>query len=163
MEDNSMRSVQRNIAALLCAGLMAVCFTARAADTPTYKKVAAAKSFQASKLTGLPVKNSQGEALGTVEDLVVDVETGKVAYMALSFGGVLGIGDKLFAVPFGQVKFMHGKDEMHFVLDVPKDKLKSAPGFDKNHWPDFADPKWMESIDAFYGEHVAKSTTVEQK
>jgi sporulation protein YlmC with PRC-barrel domain len=148
-----MRHLTSFLAATLCAVLLAVSYTASAVDIPT-KKVGVAKSFRASKLTGLSVKNTEGESLGSVEDIVMDVESGKVAYVALSFGGVFGVGDKLFAVPYRQMKFMHGKDEMYFVLNVPKDRLKAAPGFDKNNWPDFADPSWMKTIDDFYGVAV---------
>jgi sporulation protein YlmC with PRC-barrel domain len=121
--------------------------------TPT-GKVGAAKSFRASQLIGLAVKNSENDTLGSVEDIVMDVESGKVAYVALSFGGVLGIGDKLFAVPYRQLEFMHGQEEMYFVLKVPKDRLKTAPGFDKNKWPNFADPAWTKSINSYYGENL---------
>jgi sporulation protein YlmC with PRC-barrel domain len=148
-----MRHFTSFLAATLCAVLLAVSYTASGVDIPT-KKVGVDKSFRASKLTGLNVKNSEGETLGSVEDIVMDVESGKVAYVALSFGGVFGVGDKLFAVPFRQLKFMHGKDEMYFVLNVPKDRLKAAPGFDKSNWPDFADPHWMKTIDDFYGVAV---------
>jgi len=115
------------------------------------QKVGLATTFPVkSKLTGLNVMNSAGEKLGTVEDIVINLQDGKVQYLALSYGGVLGIGSKYFAVPFNEVRFNHGKDEMYFVLDVPKDKLQSAPGFDKSDWPDFADPKWRNEIETYY-------------
>jgi len=67
--------------------------------------------------------------------------------------GVLGIGDKLFAVPFQEVRFNHGKDEMYYVLDISKEKLDQAPGFDKAHWPDFADPQWKSQVDSYYRDN----------
>lgn len=143
--------------------LLSMSFPMQAADTLNGKHVSAAKTFRASQLMGLNVNNSAGEKLGTVEDIVINLEDGKVAYVALSFGGVLGIGDKLFAVPYRQMKFMHGKDEMHFVLDVSKDKLKTAPGFDKNHWPDFADPHWIQQIDQFYGDETTRSARANRR
>ena len=151
----TMKCFHRGLSLLLCGFVAMASAAALAADEPATQKVEVAKSFRASQLNGLDVKNSAGEVLGSVEDTVIDVANGKVAYVALSFGGVLGIGDKLFAVPFRQVKFKHGQEEMFFVLDVAKDKLKAAPGFDKSNWPDFADPKWMESIDEFYSDEVA--------
>jgi sporulation protein YlmC with PRC-barrel domain len=120
-------------------------------------KILVAHSFRASKLTGLNVRNREGEKLGTVNDLVVDLQTGKVSYIGLSVGGVLGVGDKLFAVPFDQVKFDHGQDEMFFVLDMTKEKLEAAPGFDQNNWPDFADPHWSERIDKYYRQARANA------
>lgn len=113
-------------------------------------KILVAKTFQASKLIGLNVRNKDGEKLGTVNDLVLNIETGKIAYVALSVGGVLGVGDKLFAVPYGQMAFDHGKNEQFFVLDMAKEKLEAAPGFNKSDWPNFADPNWTNKIDTYY-------------
>ncbi len=119
--------------------------------TNTGEKVGVATAFPVkNKLVGLNVRNPQGEKLGSVEDVVIDLKDGKVHYLAMSFGGVLGIGSKYFAVPLDQVRFNHGKEEMYFVIDVPKEKLEKAPGFDKNDWPDFADPNWKNQIDTYY-------------
>lgn len=113
-------------------------------------KILAARTFRTSKLAGLNVRNMQGEELGQVNDFVIDLKTGKVQYASMSVGGVLGIGDKLFAVPFSKLKFDHGQDEMFFVLDMTKEKLAAAPGFDQNDWPDFADPNWTDRIEKHY-------------
>jgi sporulation protein YlmC with PRC-barrel domain len=118
-------------------------------------KVAVKTTFPSKKLTGLNVRNSQGEKLGTVDDLVINIQDGKIQYLALSVGGVLGIGDKLFAVPFQETRFVHDRDEMHMVLDIAKEKLEQAPGFDKNNWPDFADPQWKMQVDSYYRENRA--------
>jgi len=105
-----------------------------------------------SAITGMPVKNAAGEDLGTIHELVIDLGTGHVRYAALSFGGALGVGNKLFAVPWNALTYKYTGDKYnHFLLNVDKEKLKSAPGFDKNQWPDVADPKWGASIDAYYG------------
>jgi sporulation protein YlmC with PRC-barrel domain len=144
--------------AFLVLGATAIAF---AADPAPGTKVAGTTSFRASKLEGMPVRNPAGEKLGSVHDLVIDVANGKVAYVAMSFGGILGFGEKLFAVPFNQLKFEHGQDEMHFVIDVSKERLKNAPGFDKSNWPNFADPHWSEHIDKYYStpETRTKETT----
>jgi sporulation protein YlmC with PRC-barrel domain len=113
-------------------------------------KILAAKTFRASKLTGMNVRNMQGDELGTINDFVIDVQTGKVQYAAMSVGGLLGVGDKLFAVPFAQLKFDHGQDEMFFVLDMSKEKIAAAPGFNQSDWPDFADPRWTAKIEQHY-------------
>lgn len=135
---------------LACCLTMLAPAIARAADTPAQSKILVAKTFRASKLSGLNVRNTQGEKLGVVHDLVINLDTGKLAYIALSHGGVLGIGDKLFAVPYAELKFDHGKDEMFFVLDMAKEKLEAAPGFNQSDWPNFADPKWSEKVDNYY-------------
>jgi sporulation protein YlmC with PRC-barrel domain len=122
-------------------------------------KVTAATAFPSSKLKGLNVRNTKGETVGSVDDLVISVTDGKVHYVAMSVGGVLGIGDKLFAIPFGELKFNHGRDEMFFVLDISKEKLEQAPGFDKNQWPDFADPQWRAKVDKYYEKPTTERTT----
>jgi len=114
------------------------------------EKILAAKTFRASKLTGMNVRNMQGEELGTINDFVIDVQTGKVQYAAMSVGGLLGVGSKLFAVPFDQLKFDHGQDEMFFVLNMSKEKLAAAPGFNQSDWPDFADRSWASRIEKHY-------------
>ena len=106
------------------------------------------RTLSASTLTGDSVRNPQNEDLGKVEDLMIDLESGRVAYVVLSFGGFLGMGDKLFAVPFGAMKL--DTADHAFVLDVPKDRLKTAPGFDKSHWPDLTDTDLRTRIYDFY-------------
>jgi sporulation protein YlmC with PRC-barrel domain len=108
-------------------------------------------AFRSSQLVGMPVQNAAGEDLGKLEDLVLDLNTGRVRYAALSFGGFLGVGDKLFAVPWGALRLKTVDGDTAFVLDVPKERLESAPGFNKDQWPDFADPNWSREIDQYYG------------
>jgi hypothetical protein len=102
----------------------------------------------ASTLTGNTVKNRAGEHLGEIEEIMLDLDSGRVAYAVLSFGGFLGLGDKLFAVPWHAMDL--DTDDKAFILDVPKARLEKAPGFDKDHWPDFADQKWGLSIHQYY-------------
>jgi hypothetical protein len=103
----------------------------------------------ADTLTGDKVVNRQKEDLGTIEHLMIDVETGLVAYAVLSFGGLLGMGDKLFAIPWSALAVDTG--ERRFVLDVDKKALEGAPGFDKAHWPDMADRAWGAKVSTYYG------------
>jgi hypothetical protein len=105
--------------------------------------------LSASTLCGDAVTNAVGEDLGRIEELMIDLSSGRVAYAVLSFGGFLGIGDKLFAVPFGALRLDTGRK--CFVLDVPREKLENAPGFDKNDWPDFADPSFGDEVYGYYG------------
>jgi len=126
----------------------------------------------ASDLIGTKVTSPQGEKLGKIEDVVV-YPGGEVAYAVLSFGGVLGLGDKLFAIPWNVLKPTgftmpkDGKDSEHtLVLPVEKEKLKNAPGFDKSHWPDVANPDWARDIDTYYSSYrstpkLEKSRAVE--
>jgi sporulation protein YlmC with PRC-barrel domain len=98
-------------------------------------------------VVGKNVKNPQGESLGEIEDLAIDRGSGRIAYAVLSFGGVLGLNERLFAVPWSVLKNQRGE---HFVLDLDKETLKNAPGFDKKSWPDFADPAFASDIERHY-------------
>lgn len=103
----------------------------------------------AETLIGNDVCNQNGEDLGDIREIMLDTATGNVCYAVLSFGGVFGIGSKLFAVPWGALKL--DAEKKHFVLDVDKDRLNNAPGFDKDNWPDMADESWENKIHAYYG------------
>ncbi len=103
----------------------------------------------ASTLSGDSVVDRTGEKLGEIKEIMVDVPTGRVAYAVLSFGGFLGMGDKLFAVPWSAMTL--DTDNKQFILDVEKDRLRDAPGFDKDHWPSMAQPTWASTVYKFYG------------
>lgn len=109
-------------------------------------------NLRVSELMGMNIKNSQGEDVGEVEDIVLNVQTGKVNYAAVSYGGFLGIGDDLFAVPFEAFKVgkVRGDDEYVLVLDVTKEQLEGAKGFDKDNWPNFADQEFARELDMRY-------------
>ena len=77
------------------------------------------------------------------------VRSGRVGYAVLSFGGFLGMGGQLFAVPWDAL--ILDTENKRFVLNVEKDRLAGAPGFDKNHWPDMADQSWEKTIHSYYG------------
>ena len=102
---------------------------------------------KAEDVIGRQVIGANGDDLGKIEDLAIDPSSGRVGYAVLSFGGWLGINDKLFAIPWPKLQ-PKGADK--YVLDVSKEQLKSAPGFSKNTWPDMNDLKWNETIHTFY-------------
>ena len=102
----------------------------------------------ADTLIGDEVYNRQEEHIGEVKEIMLDVPSGKVAYAVLSFGGVLGLGDKLFAVPWNAMSL--DTENKRFILDIDKETMKSAPGFDKDAWPRFADTHWGADIHRFY-------------
>lgn len=103
----------------------------------------------ANTLDGNEVYNRQNEDLGDIKEIMLDMHSGKVGYAVLSFGGFLGMGEKLFAVPWNALKL--DTENKRFVLDVAKDKLKDAPGFDHDDWPDMADQTWAKEIHSYYG------------
>ncbi len=89
--------------------------------------------LSADTIEGDKVVNADGDDLGKIEDLMIDLDNGRVGYAVLSFGGLLGKGDKLFAIPWQALSLrLH---EHAFMLDIPKDVLEKAEGFDKDNWP----------------------------
>jgi sporulation protein YlmC with PRC-barrel domain len=103
----------------------------------------------ADTLMGNDVFNKASEDLGDIKELMIDMASGRIAYAVLSFGGVLGMGDKLFAVPWRALTL--DTANKRFTLNVAKDKLRDAPGFDKNNWPSMADKAWATGVHSFYG------------
>ena len=103
----------------------------------------------ADTLIGDSVVNAQEEDLGDIKEIMLDMQTGQVAYAVLAFGGFLGMGEKLFAVPWQALHLDTVNKRM--VLNVDKERLKNAPGFDKHSWPDMSDIAWASGIHSFYG------------
>jgi sporulation protein YlmC with PRC-barrel domain len=108
-------------------------------------------ALPATTMIGSKVVNRAGEQLGTLKELMIDLEEGHIAYAVLSFGGFMGMGDKLFAIPW-EALLLNAKDRT-FILDVEKEALQEAPGFDKDHWPDDAqyEAGWLLDIYEYYG------------
>src|SRR5712671_2118280 len=102
----------------------------------------------ASTLAGDGVRNPAGEDLGKVDEIMIDIPTGRVAYAVVSFGGFLRMGNKLFAIPWSVLKL--DEDEKEFILDIDKSILENAPGFDKDNWPDMSDTTWGSKIYNYY-------------
>ena len=110
---------------------------------------ASARDARVSQLIGKDVRNPQGEKLGEINDLIIDVNNEVIHYAILSFGGFLGLGDKLFAYPL--TVFRHSMDRDELVLDVDKERLRRAPGFERKHWPDWTSPDYNSSIERHFG------------
>ena len=103
----------------------------------------------ANTLIGNDVYNQKDENLGDIKEIMLDVRSGRVSYAVLSFGGFLGMGEKLFAVPWSALTL--DTQNKRFTLNVEKDRLESAPGFDQDSWPNMADASWAKSIHDYYG------------
>ncbi|MBX3300579.1 MAG: PRC-barrel domain-containing protein [Nitrospira sp.] len=101
-----------------------------------------------SKIIGKSVQTMGGKEIGEIADLAIDELDGQVRYAVLSFGGILGLGEKYFAIPWEALQLSDNKE--HFALAITEKELENAPGFDKKNWPDFADPVYYASIYEFY-------------
>lgn len=127
----------------------------RKADLARYtnaEQVSAMKGIvRVDDVQGMDIYNMKGKEIGVVEAVTLDADKGEIAYVVMSHGGFLGVGDKLFAVPWKSFRMTKDKDEL--VLDVSEKTLEKAPGFDDDNWPNMGDPKWRSRIDTYYGSN----------
>lgn len=98
---------------------------------------------KAKDLIGAKVIDRNGTRLGTIEDIVLTPQRDAINYVALSYGGTLGIGSKLLAVPWSAFDVRpQEQGKITVVLNADESYLRSAQGFDKDHWPLVADQSW---------------------
>ena len=102
----------------------------------------------ASTLDGNTVMSSDGEHVGKISAIMLDVRGGRIAYAVLSSGGFLGVGDTLHAIPWSALTL--DTDDRCFILDACAERIKNAPGFDKDNWPSMADMQWDTSVHEYY-------------
>lgn len=106
------------------------------------------RQHRASKIMGTDVHDMKGEKIGSVRDIVINPKTGNIDYAVVSFGGVMGVGSKYFAVPW---KAMRPTDDAkNYALNVDREALKAAPGFDKDRWPDMANQDWANDVERYW-------------
>ena len=110
----------------------------------------------ATSIIGDPVINKKEEAMGTIKDLMIDLNTGKIQYFIVELGGFMGIGEKYFAFPYLLLK-VDPKNES-FILDQEQEVLKNVPGFDKKHWPD-TNSHEFDKIGGYWGRFMGPSTS----
>ncbi len=144
-----MTSWKRSPISLALSGLIA----AGGATTAIAAKMSHL-DMRASTLIGMEVKNSNGEDLGEIKDVIVDVNNGRVHYAVLEFGGFMGMGEKLFAYPIRHFKTGVAGERDELILNVDKKRLKAAPGFAKDGWPDWNESKHRGDVDRYYGPTV---------
>jgi len=141
-------------AALIALGVAWLAVSVASSKPQPDRFVADAKGWQrravlsAQSLIGDEVRNLENQMLGRIEDIMIDVPTGRVAYAVLSFGGVMGMGEKLFALPWEGLRVDDRRRQV--IVDVDKAHLRQAPGFDKDDWPDMADLSWSNRVHGFW-------------
>ncbi len=96
--------------------------------------------MSASSLIGDEIRNNQNDTLGSVHDIMVDCESGRVAYVVMTSGGFLGMGNKLFAIPMSALTL--DTQAKCLRMDANKKTFENAEGFDKDNWPNMADSNW---------------------
>jgi sporulation protein YlmC with PRC-barrel domain len=107
------------------------------------------KRLTATSIIGDKVENAEGENLGRIDNLMVNLRTGQVEYVVLQFGSFLGMGGKLFAIPFSELTLDPSREL--FILNRDKDYLKNMPGFDQAHWPDTNEHVYFADVDNYWG------------
>ncbi|MES2732683.1 MAG: PRC-barrel domain-containing protein [Bacteroidota bacterium] len=110
----------------------------------------------ATTIIGDRVENNQGENLGKIKDIMLDVRRGSIEYVVLEYGGFLGIGEKLFAIPFHSLE-LDTASEM-FILKMDKTTLEKAPGFDKDHWPETNSHEYYQEVGTYWGNFMGNNT-----
>ncbi|MBC7389859.1 MAG: PRC-barrel domain-containing protein [Opitutaceae bacterium] len=107
------------------------------------------KRLTAGSIIGDNVENYEGENLGTIDDLMINIQTGIVEYVVIEYGSFLGLGGKMFAIPFEELELDEEKE--CFIVSRDMNYLKNAPGFDQNHWPDTNDhTEYLNQVTQYY-------------
>lgn len=109
------------------------------------------RMLSATTINGTKVKNQSNQDIGKIQDLMINFEEGNIEYAVLSFGGFLGLGDKYFAVPMQALRLVNKDDDHIIMMDVTKEKLEKAPGFDKDNWPTEAKAGMIDEMYEYYG------------
>ena len=120
----------------------------RYANTPV-------KYLTASTIIGDKVYNGRSESMGSIKDLMLNLDEGSIEYVVIEFGGFLGIGEKYFAVPFQALTIDTSRHA--FILNQQREVLENAPGFDKDHWPD-TNSHEMEDVYRYWGNFMGPNT-----
>ena len=118
-------------------------------ETTMGKQGPGPRMLTASTLKGDRVVNHLDDTLGHIDEIMLDMLQGRIAYAVMSSGGFLGLGERLFAIPWNALTL--DPDRECFVLKASKDRFENAPGFDKSHWPSLADRSWHDDVHHYYG------------
>lgn len=118
-----------------------------------------ARFVSSNRLEQYNVVNKAGDDMGQVQNFVVDMREGLIAFAIVSFGGVLGITDKWFAIPWAALKWH--PETKRFILNMTEKVLQNAPGMDKDTWLEeiarWQEEKDLELIDRYYTTHGYES------
>jgi len=106
----------------------------------------------ATSIIGDRIENPQGEDLGKIDNVMINVHTGVIEYAVVEFGSFLGVGGKLFAIPFQELKLDGTRKK--FIMNRDKEYLKEAPGFDKDHWPATNEHTYFDNVNLYYGNYL---------
>jgi hypothetical protein len=121
----------------------------RRSGTAAARRAPGPRVLSAAKLAGGEVRDPGGERVGSIDAIMIDVPSGRVAYAVVASGGMLGLGVRRFAIPWKALRFDADADA--FVLESANGRLDGAPSFDDEHWPSMTDDRWAREVHAYYG------------
>ena len=124
------------------------------AEAPSGASARQHQLYRTSRIVGTSVRDLNDRRIGRIQDLVLDGRRGEVTYAVVSFGGVLGVGQKLHAVPWQVLQPENGG--RHYTLNVDRETINLAPAFDKANWPDMTDAKWRMEIERYWSRKVGR-------
>ncbi|HTE33225.1 MAG TPA: PRC-barrel domain-containing protein [Chryseolinea sp.] len=110
------------------------------------------RRLTATSIIGDKIENLDGDDLGKIDNLMINLQSGEIEYVVVEFGSFLGMGGKLFAVPYKHLVL--NKEKECFTLNRDKEHFKNMPGFDRNHWPDTNDHTYYQDVDVYWGATV---------
>ena len=145
------------LALTICGGLLVSTAAAQNTTTDRLDSKTSGTSVRASQLIGMNIENSSEKSVGEINDIVINSRTGEIQYVAVTYGGFLGLGNKMFAVPFEAFTVKRDPDDPNdandlvLVLNVTEKQLEGAKGFDEDHWPSFADESFTNGLYKRYG------------
>jgi len=119
--------------------------------TPTKEQLEADETstlISAEKVEGTPVRNLAGDKLGSIEDVMIDKRSGRVAYAVMSFGGFLGIGDRRHPLPWSVLKYDTNLNG--YVVNLDKQQLENAPAYGVDERIDLADEEYGRRVHDYY-------------
>jgi hypothetical protein len=108
--------------------------------------------ISSGKVAGTSVENPNGDNLGHIRDVMIDKVSGEVAYAVLKYGSFLGVGGKLFALPWDVLEYDTARSA--YVVDIPEDQLRGGPGFVENNEPNWSDPAYNKTLHDYYGSEA---------
>jgi len=108
--------------------------------------------ISSDKVGGTSVENANGDDLGSISDVMIDKVSGQVAYAVLKYGSFLGMGGKLFALPWDQLKYDTGRGA--YIVNIPEDRLRGAPSYAEDTEPNWSDPGWNRGLHDYYGSRA---------
>ena len=103
----------------------------------------------ATKVEGTPVFNMKNEKLGTIEDIMIDKRSGKVAYAVMSFGGFLGMGESHHPLPWPMLRYDPSIGA--YFVNLDRKALEGAPYYGAGERIDWADERWGRKVHDYYG------------